>query len=531
MVTISNNKDNAFKNAVSSVIGVSKELFSDSSSSKFNSKFNGKLNTNSNDINFNFTKMKWYESLRTKLLIWFLVISFFPLVFFSNTMKNTMETYFKEAAERDLLYQANKIAIMIHEGKYLQVGNKIASLEMELTEKSIEEDFRIIVVDSQGVVIEDTNKIYTNKILLTPEIIIALQGENETTYYKDEAIIYACSYIGDVKEPKDGAVLLISSFAETDFLISEISQKWFMLIILISIAISILVFFASQIVIIPIKQILKNMNDIMEGQLHQRVQTKGHSEIAQLGEAFNEMTEKLEQIDTSRQEFVSNVSHELKTPLSSMKVLSESILTQENIPTEIYVEFLEDINSEIDRMTDIVNNLLSLVKLDYKQAEIIMKIEEIDLNKLTDEIIKRLTPIASQKDIELNCEHLKNIVVEVDETKVSLAISNIIENAIKYTRVGSVNVSVDADHQNAFIKVEDTGIGINDEEQGKIFTRFYRVDKTRDRETGGTGLGLSITHSAIILHKGSIRVSSEEGVGSTFIIRLPIKATPENNVI
>ncbi|MDE6182374.1 MAG: HAMP domain-containing histidine kinase, partial [Eubacteriales bacterium] len=163
-----------------------------------------------------------------------------------------------------------------------------------------------------------------------------------------------------------------------------------------------------------------------------------------------------------------------------------------------------------------------LVKLDYKEAGLV--IEETNLNYMLEDIIKMVGPLAEQKNIEITTEFLKNVVVDADEMKLSLAISNLVENAIKYTcPEGSVKVILDSDHQNAFITVQDTGIGISEEEQGKIFNRFYRVDKTRDRETGGTGLGLSITHSAVLLHKGSIKVSSKEGKGSTFVVRIPIK--------
>lgn len=111
-----------------------------------------------------------------------------------------------------------------------------------------------------------------------------------------------------------------------------------------------------------------------------------------------------------------------------------------------------------------------------------------------------------------------------DEVKLSLAISNLVENGVKYTPVGGeVSVSLDADHQNCYITVQDTGIGIDEEEQSKIFERFYRIDKTRDRETGGTGLGLAITHSTIVLHNGSVKIISGEGQGATFIVRLPLK--------
>ena len=471
---------------------------------------------------FNNKQVKWYQSIRSKLFISFFFISFFPLLLFSNTMKDTMKAYFKDINERDLLYQANKISVMIQEGNYLSNTTKQNELLNILQEKSIEENFRIMIIDSSGIVLIDSNNSDVGKTFLIPEVLLSLNGQSEANYYKEQGVIYASSYIEDSFSDKQGVVLLISSFENTEILIDGVTQKWFMLTIFISIIIGIFVFFTSEIVISPIKKILKSINDITDGQLHQRVKINGNNEIAQLGEAFNTMTEKLEQIDASRQEFVSNVSHELKTPLSSIKVLSDSILLQEDIPSEMYIEFLQDINSEIDRMTEIVNNLLALVKLDYREAG--LNIAEADLNKMLDDILKRLTPLAEQKNITLSKEYIKNVAVEADEMKFSLAISNLVENAIKYTEPkGSVKVVLDCDHQNAFITVSDTGIGINDEEQTKIFNRFYRVDKTRDRETGGTGLGLSITHSTVILHKGSIKVSSKEGEGSTFIVRIPIK--------
>lgn len=473
-------------------------------------------------IIFNNEEVKWYQSLKFKLFISFFFISFLPLVFFSKTMKDTMETYFRDINERELLYQANKIAGMIQEKNYLIDKSTQRIFDEEIEEKSREEDFRIIVIDNKGFVINDSNKSEIGKIFLVPEVIVALQGKNEARYHKDQCVIYASSYIGDSKSSKKGAVLLVSSFEETENLIAAVTQKWVVLTTFISIVIGIFIFFASEIVISPLKKILKSIKDITDGQLHQRLKLKGNNEIVQLAAAFNTMTEKLEQVDTSRQEFVSNVSHELKTPLSSIKVLSDSILLQEGIAPETYIEFLKDINSEINRMTEIVNNLLALVKLDFREAG--LNIEETDINKMVDDILKRITPLAEQKNIEISREYVKNVIAEVDEMKLSLAISNLVENAVKYTPDGgNIKVIVDSDHQNAFVTVSDTGIGISDEEQGKIFNRFYRVDKTRDRETGGTGLGLSITHSTVILHKGSIKVSSKEDIGSTFIVRVPIK--------
>lgn len=433
-----------------------------------------------------------------------------------------LEEYFRETNEKKLLYQANKIAGSIQKENYLIDESKSAIFEKELEEKSKEESIRILVVDNKGIVVNDSNKTEIGKTYLVPEVVVALDGKDEANLRKEEGVVYASAYIENENSEKIGVVLLISSFDDVNNLIYEISQKWFLITIGISIIIGLIVFFTTQIFIGPLKNILKIIQRITEGQLHQRILIKGHNEFSQLGTAFNNMTEKLETVESSRQEFVSNVSHELKTPLSSIKVLSESILLQSDMPIEMYKEFLQDISSEIDRMTNIINDLLSLVKLDHKEAG--LNIKETDINKMAEEILKRLYPLAEKKNIELFYESNKNMIIDADEVKLSLAVSNLVENGIKYTpNNGMVKLIVDGDHQNCFISVQDTGIGINEEEQGKIFNRFYRVDKTRDRETGGTGLGLAITHSAVLLHNGSIKVISKENNGATFVVRLPIK--------
>ena len=205
-------------------------------------------------------------------------------------------------------------------------------------------------------------------------------------------------------------------------------------------------------------------------------------------------------------------------------MLSDSILIQdpETVPKEMYVEFLRDINSEVDRMTAIINDLLTLVRMN--RQEVALKPLEINITDMVGDIVKRLEPIARAKNVSINYNRVREVIAEVEETKLSLAVSNLIENAIKYNvDDGKIDVSVDCDHQNAFITVADTGIGIAEDEIGKIFDRFYRVDKNRDRETGGTGLGLSITRSAVLMHNGSIKVSSKENEGTTFVITIPLK--------
>ena len=229
----------------------------------------------------------------------------------------------------------------------------------------------------------------------------------------------------------------------------------------------------------------------------------------------------MKKLEDSRQEFVSNVSHELKTPITSVKVLAESLLAQEDVPPELYREFLVDINEEIERENKIINDLLSLVKLDKTAGD--MHIVNTSINEMLEQILKRLRPIANKRGIEMIFESYRQVSADVDEVKLSLAISNLIENAIKYNKdEGWIRVSLNADHKYFYVKVSDSGVGIPEDSMDLIFDRFYRVDKARSRETGGTGLGLSIARNAIHMHRGAIKVYSKLGEGTTFTVRIPI---------
>lgn len=466
------------------------------------------------------------RSVKFQMLITYLIIGIVPLLFFSFNTTKTLQGYFEDTNEKEVLYQANKIAGNIQKAGYLKDKSKQEQFWDDLEERSAEDNCRIIVVDKDGYVVADTNGAVINKMFIVPEILTALAGRDEANLRKDEQAIYASAYIEDEHSNKIGAVLVISSFADVYELINEISNKWIIVTLFIIIIVIALVIFMSQIIFGPLKNVLDTIKKISAGQLHQRIELKGKNEFTELGEAVNTMTKRLEEDDQSRQEFVSNVSHELKTPLSSIKVLSESLLLQENVPAEMYREFLLDISSEIDRMTNIVNDLLALVRNDPNEAK--LNVTDIDVNKMLRDIVKRLSPLASDKNIDLSFQAAKDVVLMGDEVKLSLAVSNLVDNGIKYTPEGGyVKVMLDADSKDCFITVQDSGIGISEEEQTKVFERFYRVDKTRDRETGGTGLGLAITHSIIMLHNGSVKIISGKNEGATFIVRLPLERKEE----
>ena len=289
-----------------------------------------------------------------------------------------------------------------------------------------------------------------------------------------------------------------------------------MMVIIIGLA-----FFLAGFLVKPLNKVTAAINEVKGGYSYEAIQVPDYAETVHIIDAFNQLLGRMKILDDTRQEFVSNVSHELKTPITSVKVLADSLLAQEDAPVELYREFMEDIAAEIDRENRIITDLLSLVKMDKTVSD--MNITEVNMNDLTELVLKRLRAIARKRDIEVTFESNRQVIATVDEVKLSSVITNLVENAIKYNKEhGWVKVVLDADHQFFTLTVSDSGIGIPEDAQEHIYERFYRVDKSHSREIGGTGLGLAITRSAILMHRGSIQVSSVPGEGTTFVVRIPL---------
>lgn len=466
-----------------------------------------------------------FISLRWILLGAYLVAGIVPLLLLASTMLHSVQDYFVEERKKELLSQANVISGQVASSGFLHGEQNRGRLEEGILKTSQEEDYRVLILDASCSVVYDTGYEDVGKTFLLPEVIQALQ-DKDTAKERNDGTVYAAASIVGMKDSRIGVVLIADGLSKVRSTIGDIGRQAYLLLGALVLLVLVMMIVISKVFTEPVKSLIAIIQKMSEGHFEQRLKINGkvHNEIVDLAIACNQMADQLEKVESSRQQFVSNVSHELKTPLSSVKVLSESILLQEEVPREMYVEFLHDINSEVDRMTAIINDLLTLVKLDQK--EIPLDFKETDLNQLMADIMKRMQPLADTKNISMEWEALKEVRAEADEMKLSLAISNLVDNAVKYTPAeGTVHVSLDADHQNAFISVSDSGIGIPEDEVNRIFERFYRVDKTRDRETGGTGLGLSITHSTIMMHKGSIKVNSEEEKGTTVLVRIPLKQT------
>ncbi len=463
-----------------------------------------------------------FISLRWVLLVTYVIIGILPLLLISNTLLHSIQSYFVEERKKELLSEANVIAGQLASYDFFENQIYQEDLQEMMLHLGQEEDFRILVLDTSAIVVYDTGYEEIGKTYLIPEVLEALENKDVAREQKNGDVYAAASVVGK-GNLYDGVVLIADSLQDVSNTVGDIAGEAYILLAVVLVIVILIMLVMSQLFTEPLKRMIKVIQKMAEGHLEQRLEINNptHNEIVDLALSCNHMADQLEKVESSRQQFVSNVSHELKTPLSSIKVLSESILLQEDVPKEMYVEFLHDINSEVDRMSAIINDLLTLVKLDQK--EIPLNFAETDINQMMEDIIKRLSPLANVKQIAIQYTKEKDVLAEIDEMKMILAISNLVDNAIKYTpEEGSVTVTLDADHQNAFITVADTGIGIPEEEVGRIFERFYRVDKTRDRETGGTGLGLSITYATIMMHNGSIKVNSKEEEGTSIQVRIPL---------
>ena len=282
----------------------------------------------------------------------------------------------------------------------------------------------------------------------------------------------------------------------------------------------------------PLTRLKEAAVSVANGNYEIKVPSEGKTELAQVGKSFNLMTgkvreqiEKLSSVNQAQRQLLGSLAHELKTPMTSMKVLADSLVGQEGVPEELYQEFMRDITAEIDRENRIITDLLTLVKMDKKSAD--LQISHMNINQLLEDILKRLRPIADKRNIDLILDSFRPVEADVDELKFTSAISNLVENAIKYNvDDGWVRVSIDADHKDFYVTVADSGMGIPEDSLDRIFERFYRVDKSHSREIGGTGLGLAITRSTITMHHGVVKVFSKEGEGTTFSVRVPLSYIP-----
>ncbi|HHU71908.1 MAG TPA: cell wall metabolism sensor histidine kinase WalK [Clostridiales bacterium] len=459
--------------------------------------------------------------MRFYLLAIFFFIGVVPLFISTVVLINTYEDKAVNNRVAELQNQGKLLSTMLLPTGYLTKGD-IPELDVQISRTSEMYSGRILVVNNNLKIIKDTYSLEDGRYLVSAEVLQTFRGTNSRIINKENQSIKITTPITDSSTNEiKGVIVMNCSTRDIYNIRNNLENRATIFAVTLVILVMVFAIYLSGKLTKPLTNVVNSIDRLSEGYLEEGVSIKGFNEVEKISDSFNHMISRMQKLESSRQEFVSNVSHELKTPITSIKVLSDSLLMQEDAPVELYREFLTDIAEEIEREDKIITDLLSLVKLDKKAGD--LNIVSININELLEQILKRLSPIAKKQNIELIYESFRPVIAEVDEVKLSLAINNLIENAIKYNiEEGWVRVSLNADHKYFFIKVADSGIGIPEDEQDSIFERFYRVDKARSRETGGTGLGLAITRNVIQMHRGAIRVYSKEGEGTTFNVRIPL---------
>lgn len=457
------------------------------------------------------------------MVVTYLLIIILTTGIIATQTSSSMTEYLLAQKKNDVLTQANILSGYVSQYQDLSAE----TVSYLLTKQQIPHSSRVILVDADAVITYDSisEGALVGKTMIKQIVLNALSGNNVTVSEKtseDEMVVSAAVPIM-VDKNITGAVLLQSSAESIGEYTSRMTKNIFNLAVIVSIIVALLGFLLSGIITKPIRKLTKSVVGMSESDTEEKLDFVHGGEIGDLIDSFNKLIDKIEIQEQKRQEFVSNASHELKTPLSSIKLLADSLIQNPDAPYEMEVEFLNDMNVQVDRLTRIIDKLLALTKMDDSGAVSRMEFKVMDISELTNNVYKALIPLAAKKNIRLEYRSDIGLFSKIEKDRLWEAFYNILDNSIKYTpENGVVQMTVEREDNCAVITITDTGIGIASDEIYKIFDRFYRVDKARARETGGTGLGLSIALTAVELHGGNIQVESKMGAGSRFKVIIPI---------
>lgn len=430
-------------------------------------------------------------------------------------------------SSRDLVFSEKQTAMTNQAGT---AASSLASLD-HLSRESIAEVLNLLELDNYERVLvtnEKSRVLYDsaaeeNQTGQQPEIkAIARAMEGKTSFYSrftSEAFFshVAVPILQDAKVV--GAVYLDEKDAEQAGIITGIQSRIRTISALICILALLADILMTSLLTKRIVTLAEMTKKVAEGDYSQRFLTEGEDEVAELGREFNRLTQRLEITEKQRRQFVSDASHELKTPIAAITLLADSIVQNKNMDEETIREFVADIVQESNRLQKMTEELLDLSRLDDGIAG---NSVPVNMTKVTEEAVALLKPLSSEQNVEIRLDLEPDSIVLATENDLYHVVFNLVENAIKYNVPnGNVTVTLRTTGDRIRMEVEDTGIGIPENERESIFHRFYRVDKARSREAGGSGLGLSIVHDAVIQHRGTIEVEDVVPQGTRFIVTLP----------
>ena len=381
---------------------------------------------------------------------------------------------------------------------------------------------RILVTDETGRVLYDTRETGSavGEYAFYTEIVQALLGSDVfTSTYQNGAFRSRASSPVLYQSQVIGAVYAYEYDTEQAALLEGLQANLLQLSAMIGVAVLVLSVVLSRVLTRKIGQLLTAIRQVREGAYSHRAEIAGHDEIAQIGQEFNSLTDRLQTTENARRRFVSDASHELKTPLAAIRLLSDSILQTEHMDPATTREFVADIGAEAERLSRITEDLLRLTRLD---SGVLEKPVEVEVLPVLEQVMRMMSLVAQEKQVELTYTAEPGCTVLATPDELHQVIYNLTDNAVKYTGAGgAVQVALSRREENVILTVADNGTGIPEEDLPRIFERFYRVDKARSRAAGGTGLGLSIVSNTVKRRGGTVEAANRPEGGSVFTVRWP----------
>ena len=450
------------------------------------------------------------------LLILLLLLNTYPLV-----------------SSRDAVFEEKRSSLS---GQAAVIGSSLAGID-KLDGETVAEVLRVlniggfsrvIVVDGSGTALYNSTGGAGSETNVQ-DLLTALTGKVVVrSKFADSAFFSSCampiSYQGEIS----GAVYISEHDTERAEIILSIQSRIRTLSLVIGAVALVLAGIFMFLLMTRLRELVRSMHIVAGGDYSYRHNARGQDEISELGNEFNRLTQRLQTTEEQRRRFVSDASHELKTPLASIRLLSDSIVQTENMDSATVREFVADIGNEAQRLQRTTEKLLDLSRLD---DDVQVVPEPVDVKQITVDALVMLRPVADERNVRIKCELDDGCVVMATGDDMFHIVFNLMENAVKYNvDGGSVLVSLKGDESAVRLTVTDTGIGIPEEDRLNIFSRFYRVDKARSREAGGSGLGLSIVHDAVQAHGGSIAVGQNKPQGSKFIVTFPRPTAEETGI-
>ncbi len=442
-----------------------------------------------------------------------------------------MNTYPLLVSE-DLVFRAKHTAL---QASASAINTAVAGLE-ELTEENVAQAMeaveidgvsRAVVTDENGLALYDTREVGSaaGYYVFYTELVQALRGYSAVySVYEEGAFRSSAAQPVLYRNQIIGAVYVYDYDTQQASLLKDLQNN----LMRISVGIAILVVCVSLAFSRGLTRrldLLTAIRGVREGAYNQRAVLSGHDEYTQIAGEFNDLVDRLQETENARRRFVSDASHELKTPLAAIRLLTDSILQNENIDGATVREFVSDIGQEAERLSRITEDLLRLTRLDSGVAE---TPERVEISPVLERVVKMLRPVADEKDVSIVTACSDGAAAAATPGEIHQILYNLMENAVKYNRRGGfVRVSVDMGEETSTITVEDNGIGIPAEDLPRVFERFYRVDKARSRAAGGTGLGLSIVRDTVSRRGGVVRAEGAPGGGTRFIVTLPCRLGEE----